>query len=346
MLAAHEITAVVPCYNEEECLRRAHAEISEALTPFADHEIVYVDDGSTDGTLAIIRELADRDPRVRYLSFTRNFGLEAAFSAGFRYARHPWTVQFDADLQSPPSELPRLFGKALEGYDAVFAMRVQRNDPWHRRVGSQAQHWLARRVFGIELPHRGSIFRVLRSSVAKKIVALDLGTPYFLATVALVGARYTSLPTEHRARLAGSAKWNLRKLVGHTVELYTGFSYRLLGLVYLSAALCGAVAVVGATVAATGWGGGALLGALALAGVAILALDLAIVGRYLVRIIRGQTRSPARYLVRETNIAIDPADSLYELDGRDARDSVTVAPPEPVAPVALRPAGALGEVAS
>ncbi len=338
MLAAHEITAVVPCYNEEECLRRAHAEISEALAPFGDHEIVYVDDGSTDGTLAIIRELAACDDRVRYLSFTRNFGLEAAFSAGFRYARHPWTVQFDADLQSPPSELPRLFHKALEGYDAVFAMRVERNDPWHRRVGSQAQHWLARRVFGIELPHRGSIFRVLRSSVAKKIVALDLGTPYFLATVALVGARYTSVPTEHRPRLAGTAKWNLRKLIGHTVELYTGFSYRFLSLVYLNALLCGALAMGGVVAAVAGGGGGALLGVLGLVALATVALDLAILGRYLVRIIRGQTRGPAGYLVRETNLAIDPADSLYEFDA-GARLAVPVAAP-------LRPAVAVGEVAS
>lgn len=313
LMAEHRISAVVPCFNEEECVRRAYDEISAVLSAFEDYEIVFVDDGSTDATLSLIRELADADPRVRYLSFTRNFGLEAAFGAGFRYARHPWTVQFDADLQSPPGELPKLFAKALEGYDAVFAMRIARDDPWHRRVGSNLQHWLARRVFGIELPHRGSIFRVVRTSVAKKIVALDLGTPYFLATVALVGARYTSVPTEHRRRFAGRAKWNLRKLFGHTVELYTGFSFRFFTVVYLVAVLAAGLAAAGVVGAVAGWGT-ASVGALALVALAGIAVDLAVVARYLVRIIRGQSRGPAHYLVRETNIAIDPADSLYELE--------------------------------
>src|SRR5829696_8676657 len=156
LLAGHQITAVVPCFNEEDCISSAHREISSVLAEFDDYEIVFVDDGSTDGTFAQIRELAAADPHVRYLSFMRNFGLEAAFSAGFRYARFPWTVQFDADLQSPPTELPKLFHVALDGYDAVFARRINRNDPWYRTVGSNLQHWLARRAFGIELPHRGS----------------------------------------------------------------------------------------------------------------------------------------------------------------------------------------------
>jgi glycosyltransferase involved in cell wall biosynthesis len=313
-LSAHRITAVVPCFNEEDCLPRAYAEISEVLAMFADYEIIFVDDGSTDRTLELIKRFAAQDPRVRYLSFTRNFGLEAAFSAGFRYAQFPWTVQFDADLQSPPSELPKLMAKALEGYDVVFAMRIQRRDPAYRRWGSNLQHWMARRVFGIQLPRRGSIFRVVRSSVAKKVVALDLGTPYFLATVALVGARFTSVPTEHRSRFAGRAKWNFRKLFAHTIELYTGFSFRLFSVVYLMAAACTAMA--GAAAVAT------LLGdlpvdaasSLTLAVVAGIAVDLAIVSRYLVRIIRGQSRSPSSYLVRDTNIEIDPSVSLYEFE--------------------------------
>lgn len=310
----HRITAVVPCFNEEECLPQAYREISAVLSSFADHEIVFVDDGSTDGTLALMKELASSDPRVRYISFTRNFGLEAAFSAGFRYARHPWTVQFDADLQSPPTELPKLFDKALEGYDVVFAMRMRRRDPWYRRWGSRLQHWLAERVFGIELPYRGSIFRVARTSVAKKIVALDLGTPYFLATVALVGARYTSVPTEHRPRLAGQAKWGLRSLIRHTIELYTGFSFRFFTLVYLVAAACGLLGLAAAAGAATGHLGPTGLSALVLAALAGIAVDLAVIGRYLVRIIRGQSRSPSHYLVRETNVDVDPSDSLYEFE--------------------------------
>lgn len=314
LLNTHHISAVVPCYNEEDCLPRAYAEISDVLAEFGEYEMIFIDDGSTDGTLDLIKQFAATDPRVRYLSFTRNFGLEAAFSAGFRYARYPWTVQFDADLQSPPTELPKLMAKSLEGYDVVFAMRIQRRDPWYRRWGSDLQHWLARRVFNIELPRRGSIFRVVRSSVAKKIVALNLGTPYFLATVALVGARYTSVPTEHRPRLAGRAKWNLRKLFAHTVELYTGFSFRFFSLVYLLAGACTALAGAVALGTLIGNLSASVVSTLTVALVAGIAVDLAVISRYLVRIIRGQSRSPSSYLVRETNIEIDPSVSLYEFE--------------------------------
>ncbi len=117
------ITAMVPCYNEVQSIDRAYWEIRAELTRYDNVEILFVDDGSTDGTLDRIKVFAANDLLVKYVSFTRNFGLEAAFSAGFTYASKPWTVQFDADLQSPPEELHRLIDKALEGYDAVFAIR-------------------------------------------------------------------------------------------------------------------------------------------------------------------------------------------------------------------------------
>lgn len=311
---ATEISAVVPCFNEEECLETAYLEITAQLERFREYEIVFVDDGSTDRTLEIVQSIAAADPRVVYLSFTRNFGLEAAFTAGYRYARFPWIVQFDADLQSPPAELPALMSRAVEGFDVVFAMRVQRQDPLWRRWGSLAQHWVAGRVFGIELPYRGSVFRVVRTSVARKIVALELGMPYFMATVPLVGARYTSVPTEHRPRRAGRGKWNLRRLVAHTMELYTGYSFRLLALLELIAA----VAVIGLVLTVlTGAGGRDIGGAVAWVSAvsAVLALaGLAVVGQYLRRIVRGLSRGPSMYLIRAANIELEPRDDLYEFE--------------------------------
>lgn len=321
------VTAVVPCLDEQECLPQAYDEIKQSLVGFADHEIIFIDDGSTDGTLALLREFASRDHRVRYISFTRNFGLEAAFGAGFRYASLPWIAQFDADLQSPPSELPKLLAKAEEGYDVVFAMRNRRRDPAWRRFGSTAQHWVARNLLAIELPWRGSIFRVIRTSVAQKIVALNLGTPYFLATVPLVGARYTSVRTEHHERRAGLAKWNLATLVGHSMELFTSFSYRLLNLVQFNVLLAVVVLLAGLVSESAG---AHVLGALTLLMLVVVAFDLAVMSRYLIRIVRGQSRGPAAYLVRETNIDIDPADSLYEFElrPRAPRSSLAVTPAE------------------
>jgi len=228
-----DISAVVPCYNEAESVDLAYERITRELERYGDVEVIFVDDGSTDATLERVRALAAADQRVKYLSFARNFGQEAAFSAGFKYAAKPWTVQFDADLQWPPEEVHKLLARTAEGYDVVFGIRERRRDPWFRRLGAAASQWVARAWLGIEVPMGASAFRVVRSSVAKKIVALRLDTPYFIATVPRVGARYTSVPIVHHPRLHGVSKWSVRKLAVHALELLFGFSLRPIALAYL-----------------------------------------------------------------------------------------------------------------
>jgi hypothetical protein len=173
-------------------------------------------------------------------------------------------------------------------------------------------------MLGIELPRRSSIFRVLRPSVARKIVEVDLGMPYFLATVPLVGARYTSVPTSHRARLAGRSKWRLRRLVAHTMDLYIGFSTRPLTVML---ALVLAVLVTGLALALSGVVTGAAgLACLTLLSDLALGLAVAIVAPYLVRIVRGQHRSLRQFLVRDANFPIAPSDSIYEHELRSPVD--------------------------
>ncbi|KES03164.1 sugar transferase [Streptomyces toyocaensis] len=301
------ITAMVPCYNEEECIERAYLEISREIYRYEDSEILFVDDGSTDGTLDIIKRIAREDPRVRYLSFARNFGLESAFTAGFAYASKEWTVQLDADLQSPPAELHKLARRAVEGgYDAVFAVRAGRQDPWYRRLGTIGHQAVATRVLGIELPVRASVFRVVRTVVAHKVADCEVSTPYFLATLPLIGARYTTVETAHAARVAGRAKWSLGKLFRHAADLFVGFSYRPLALVYLAAAVAavaaGALALVPGDVRLLATAS-VLLHAVGLGALALLA-------RYLVRIMRGGEGLP-RYQIREANVPVRPRDDLY-----------------------------------
>jgi glycosyltransferase involved in cell wall biosynthesis len=306
-----ELTAVVPCFNEAGSVDLAYQRIVHELERYDDLELLFVDDGSTDATLERIRSLAAADRRVKYLSFSRNFGQEAAFSAGFKYATKPWTVQFDADLQWPPEEVHKLLARTSEGYDVVFGIRQRRHDPLFRRVGAAASQWLARSWLGIELPRGASAFRVVRSSVAKKIVALRLDTPYFIATVPRVGARYTTVPIVHRPRLHGTSKWSVRKLAAHGLELLFGFSLRPLMLAYGFSA----VAVLGG-LTLIGLGLAGRLDALVL-GLAVLVVEiltlvaLAVVARYLVRLLRGQGRS-AQFYVREANIPVQPEDDLYE----------------------------------
>jgi glycosyltransferase involved in cell wall biosynthesis len=303
---AAPVTALVPCFNEGPQVGVVYRAIDEALSArYPDLEILFVDDGSTDDTLDHIKRLADHDPRVRYLSFGRNFGLEAAFSAGFRYAGGPWIAQLDADLQSPPAEVPRLLA-AARGYDVVYGIRRNRDDPVLRRLGSTVQQWLARRLFGVALVPGASTFRVVRADVARRAVALRLATPYFIATLPLLGARATTVDVDHARRTAGRSRWRPWRLVAHSFELFFGFSVR--PLVWLYAAVVPTTAVLlGAAV--TGRTAGAAA-PLLLAGQALLLLAVAVVAAYLHRVVRGGAR-PALFYIREANIPVAPEDSLY-----------------------------------
>jgi polyisoprenyl-phosphate glycosyltransferase len=298
------ITAVIPCLNEATGLAETYAEMAAQLDRY-DTELLFIDDGSDDGTLDLIKAFAARDPRVSYISFTRNYGQEAAVSAGFRYASKPWIVQLDADLQFPPSEVHKLLARASRGdCDVVFGIRGQRCDKPLRRIASRLQQWIARRLLGIDVPYGASSFRVIRTSVARKIAALRLGTPYFIATVPAVGARYASVDVAHAPRRDGSSRFGLGRLVSHALDLFFGFSMRPFVLLSASAAIA---AVLSVLVVLTG---------LASPQVAMLAVQtlglagLAVLGRYLMGLVRQV--GPIRYLVRESNLAIAPEDLLYE----------------------------------
>ncbi|MFG1612185.1 glycosyltransferase [Nonomuraea wenchangensis] len=288
------LTVLVPCFNEGAQVEVAYRELTAELAAIEDLEILFVDDGSTDDSLARIRALAEADPRVRYLSFTRNFGIEAVMAAGFRHAGQPWTVQCDADLQVPPSQIWRLLDGAAGGhYDVVFGRRVRRRDPLVRRLGSAGMHWAARAVFRIEMPRGASTFRLVRTPVARTIMELRL--PWFMAAVPLVGARHTLVEVSHRERDAGRSKLRLARLAGHSFELFFGFSWRPLNAVYLLAAL-------GLVTAALGLPGAHLLVP------AVTLAAVAVVGRYVHRL------APPRpaYYVREANVPLRPEDTLFQ----------------------------------
>jgi biotin carboxylase len=304
------VSAVVPCCDEADGIDLAYERIAAELSRYDDVELLFVDDGSTDGTLDRIRAFADADPRVSYLSFTRNFGLEAATAAGFKYASKEWLVQLDADLQSPPAEVHKLMAKALEGWDVVFGIRTNRHDPLPRRLGSRMQQWFARRVLGIELPQGSSSFRVVRAAVARKIAAADLPMPYFLATVPRVGARWTCVPTEHRPRTRGRSKFSPGRMLAHTIELFLGFSVRPLAALPVLAGVLAAATALATVAVATGRLGAAGAANAALAAGALNLITLAVVAGYLFRVVRGQPRL-ARFYVREANLPLAPEDDLY-----------------------------------
>lgn len=319
MTVVDGISVVVPCFNEVDNIAHLYSEVMAELGDL-DLELIFVDDGSRDGTLDAIRALAQADPRVQYISFTRNFGFEAAFSAGYRYASRPWVLHLDADQQFPAAQARRLMEVAERGYDAVFGVRVRRDDPWIRRVGSAGFHAIAARL-RIEVPRGATAFRLVRTELARTIVDLRLGTPYFLATVPRLTNRYTTVPVAHRGRARGTSKVNVRWLAQHAMDLYVSAGRRLIGLAVRTAVIASILALAGAVaVGLDVVGPRAGLAAVLLLG----AVGLGIAGftlRYLVSIAASQAR-PRLYYVRSATMPILPEDRLFSTEPEAARGMV------------------------
>jgi hypothetical protein len=303
------LTVVIPCFNEAENIQPSYREITTDLGDY-DLELLYVDDGSTDATLAEVRRLASTDPRVQFISFTRNFGFEAAFSAGYRYARRPWILHVDADQQFPAVEARKLIAAAETGYDAVFGVRTNRQDPVLRRWGTTAFHFIARRLLRIELPQGATAFRLVRTPLARAIVDLRLGTPYFLATVPRLTSRYTTVSVGHRARQRGESKVGYRFLATHAIELFVGFTRRLVTAASVGALLGAAGAALAAIAAAAGLLTGTAVWAVVLALLAVVLLTLSMTVRYLVAVGADQAR-PRLFYIREASLAVDDAELLF-----------------------------------
>ena len=209
-----DLSIIIPAYNEERNLPVLLGEIHQALGPLGkEYEVLVVDDGSTDGTLEVLRGLAADDPRLRVLHLAHNSGQSAAFDAGFRHARAPVLATVDADLQNDPADLPRLLAKLDEGWDVVSGIRADRQDSWVRRVSSKIANGIRNRLTHASVTDVGCTLRVVRKEVADRIV-LFTGLHRFLPTLLeMAGARGTEIPVHHRPRLYGEPKYNIRNRI-------------------------------------------------------------------------------------------------------------------------------------
>lgn len=312
------LSVVIPCFNEVDNIAPCYREVVAELGDL-DLELLFVDDGSTDGTLREITALAATDPRVHYLSFTRNFGFEAAFSAGYRYAGKPWLLHIDADQQFPADQARLLVDTAAQGYDAVFGVRTNRQDPRLRRWGTAAFHFIARRALRMELPEGATAFRVVRTSLARTIVNLRMGNPHFFATVPRLTDRYTTVLVGHRARQRGQSKVGFGWLAAHAIELFVGFTRRLATIVSTACMAAAGLSVLFGLFALAGLASQpAVFGLLA-----ALLTSSALIIRYLAVVGSGQSR-PRLYYIREANIAVDPED---QFEPHAPRESVRRRPP-------------------
>ena len=206
----NKISLIIPVYNEEENLRDLYREITRSLSGLAcGWEMVLVDDGSSDGSLSVIRELAAADPRVRYISFARNCGQSAAFAAGFRFAGGDAVVTLDADLQNDPADIPAMLEVYEQGADMVIGWRIRRRDSFVKRCASRFANWVRNRVSRETVRDTGCSLKVMRTEMVRSI-PMFTGMHRFLPTLMkLEGARVAEVPVNHRSRSKGVSKYGI-----------------------------------------------------------------------------------------------------------------------------------------
>ena len=222
------ISIIVPCYNEEESLRLFHEAVKkmEADMPDCRFEILLVNDGSKDRTLEVMRELAAKDPSVRYFSFSRNFGKEAAMYAGFCHVRGDYAAVMDADLQDPPDLLPEMYRiLKTEEYDSVAARRVSRDgEPPIRSWFARRFYRLINRISEADIVDGARDFRLMKREMVEAILAMGESNRFSKGIFGWIGFRTYWLPYKNVERVAGETKWNFWSLLAYALDGIVNFS--------------------------------------------------------------------------------------------------------------------------
>jgi glycosyltransferase involved in cell wall biosynthesis len=216
------VSVVIPLYNEEENVRELHARLSEVLgTIGTDYEILFIDDGSTDGTLALLQELQARDRNIVVLSLRRNFGQTAAFAAGFDYSRGDIIITMDGDLQNDPRDIPKLI-ELMKDNDLVSGWRKKRKDPFiSRRLPSIIANWLISRVTGVNLHDYGCSLKAYKRDVIKNLKLYGEMHRFIPAVASWYGVRVAEVETTHHPRLRGKSKYGISRTVKVVLDLIT-----------------------------------------------------------------------------------------------------------------------------
>ncbi|MGW1343203.1 glycosyltransferase family 2 protein [Kribbella sp. NPDC002412] len=321
------LSLVVPCYNEVDVVDRFHEAVSQDLAELGrPYEIVYVDDGSSDGTLDVLVQLADDDPAVRYLSFSRNFGKEAAMLAGLRYASGDAVVIMDADLQHPPELIGRMLDLYERGFDQVIARRNRVGDPATRTLFARAYYWLINKWADVELVDGVGDFRLLSRRAVNGLLELGEYNRFSKGLFAWIG--FESILFEYdnvKQPAERKSRWTFRRLLEYGLDGLLSFNNRPLRLaIYIGLLLTAVAAGYAVWVIAVAVLRGVEMPGYVTLIAAIVGLGglqmvmLGVIGEYIGRIYY-ETKKRPHYLLKQTNL--NPADHPATQD--DHRRRVT-----------------------
>lgn len=232
--SAPAVSVVIPVFNEEDNLPALYDRLTLVLGRMGiDYEILFVDDGSHDGSAAILRRLEAADPRVRIVEFARNFGHQVAISAGLQHSRGQAVCIMDADLQDPPEVLPMYLAKWREGWEVVYAVRGERKEWWGKRLAYAAFYRLLQRVANVEIPLDAGDFCVMDRRVVDLLVQMPERNRFVRGIRSWVGFKQIGLAYERHARHAGKPKYTFRKLLILALDGLVSFSHTPLRLITL-----------------------------------------------------------------------------------------------------------------
>lgn len=223
------LSVIVPCYNEEESVELFYTELIKN-DPFFEKEnieleLLYVDDGSRDGTVREVKKLIERDPRVHMVSFSRNFGKEAAMYAGLENAKGDYVVLMDVDLQDPPSLLPEMYSYVRQGYDSVATRRVSRKgEPPVRSFFARLFYRLMKKISKTEIMDGARDYRLMTRQMVDAILAMQEYNRFTKGIFGWVGFSTKWLEYENVERAKGETKWNFWKLLVYSIDGITAFS--------------------------------------------------------------------------------------------------------------------------
>ena len=307
------LSVIVPCFNEEKALPYFYGEINLVADRFRKQnilmEFIFIDDGSTDNTLEAIKKIAQDDERVHYISFSRNFGKEAAIYAGLQYVNGDYAVLMDADLQDPPSLLETMFEVLIkEGYDSVATRRVTRKgEPPIRSFFAHLFYRLMNKLSDVELVDGARDYRLMRRTVVDAILSMPEYNRFTKGIFGWIGFHTKWIEYENVERIAGETKWSFWKLFKYSLEGIVGFStipLMLSSWIGIIICILSIIAIIFVILRQIIWGGSAFgwpsmvciitfLGGIQL-------LCIGILGQYLSKTYLESKKRPI-YIVRERN---------------------------------------------
>jgi undecaprenyl-phosphate 4-deoxy-4-formamido-L-arabinose transferase len=302
------LSVVIPVFNEQENLPPLLTRLAAVLGGLArSYEVIFINDGSRDGSLEILRQAAAADPTLVVIDFNRNYGQHAAIFAGFEAARGEVIVTLDADLQNPPEEIPKLVAKMDEGYDVVGSVRVSRRDTLFRRAASRLVNRVTSWATGVSLSDYGCMLRAYRSEVVRTLCSTHEVSTFIPVLADMFAGRITEVPVAHAERARGTSKYSLWKLVRLQFDLLTSFSTwplklaMAIGLVMAAASMAAAgILIVGRLIYGQNWAvsGVFTLFAVQFFFIGTLLFALGLQGEYIGRIYT-QVRQRPRFVIRQ-----------------------------------------------